>query len=208
VKRFLADDTDKKTLFITEHEKSLLELVSTDHHTVIDISFAKPRGKDAKENEQMNLLDFISVKGMKALGNKLSYDKIKNVDRVSGEEAAEYLKISLEELEKDFYPEPIEEKKEEEEEITASDDNDEGEDEISEKFAEVKAETTEKGMKDLDEPTTITLEIERPAVEKPKVEEPAKSEKTKEESSKLKPDPKKTDKKDKPDAPSLFDEFL
>jgi hypothetical protein len=95
-------------------------------------------------------LDFISVKGMKALGNKLSYDKIKNVDRVSGEEAAEYLKISLEELEKDFYPEPIEEKKEEEEEITASDDNDEGEDEISEKFAEVNAETPEKGRKDLD----------------------------------------------------------
>ena len=95
VKRFLVDDTDKKTLFITEHEKSLLELVSTDHHTVIDISFAKLRGKDAKENEQINLLDFISVKGMKALGNKLSYDKVKAIDRIVGEQAADIVKISL-----------------------------------------------------------------------------------------------------------------
>ena len=49
VKRFLVEDTDKKTPFITEHEKSYLELVSTDHHTVIDISFAKPRGKMRKK---------------------------------------------------------------------------------------------------------------------------------------------------------------
>jgi topoisomerase-4 subunit A len=79
VKRFLVEDTDKKSLFITEHEKSFLELVSTDHHTVVDITFAKPRGKDAKENELLNLLDFIAVKGMKALGNKLSGFPIKEL---------------------------------------------------------------------------------------------------------------------------------
>ena len=207
VKRFLVDDTDKKTLFITEHEKSLLELVSTDHHTVIDISFAKPRGKDAKENEQMNLLDFISVKGMKALGNKLSYDKIKNVDRVSGDEAAEYLKISVEELEKDFYPEPIKEKEADEEEIAALVDNEDVEDGISGKSVEVKAETPEKGMKDLDEPTTIPLEVEAPSVEKPKEAESVKIEKPKEESPKPKPGSIKTDKKDTSGSPSLFDEF-
>jgi hypothetical protein len=174
---------------------------------VIDISFAKPSGKDAKENEQMNLLDFISVKGMKALGNKLSYDKIKNVDRVSGDEAAEYLKISVEELEKDFYPEPIKEKEADEEEIGALVDNEDGDDGISEKSVEVKVDTPEKGMKDLDEPTTIPLEVEAPLVEKPKGAEPVKIEKPKEESPKLKPGSPKPDKKDTPDSPSLFDEF-
>jgi topoisomerase-4 subunit A len=99
VKRFLIEDTDKKTLFITEHEKSYLELVSTDENTVVELSFVKPRGKEVKPNEILNLKEFISIKGMKALGNKLSYNKIKSVDRLSKEEAAEGLGIPLEELE-------------------------------------------------------------------------------------------------------------
>lgn len=97
VKRFLVDDTDRKVSFITEHEKSFLELVSTDFRTVIELSFSKPRGKDAKPNETVDLQDFISVKGMKALGNKLSYEKIKSVDRLSNEAAAEVLGMELEE---------------------------------------------------------------------------------------------------------------
>ncbi len=99
VKRFLVDDTDKKTLFITEHEESYLELVSTDPITVIELSFVKPRGKEAKPNEIINLKDFISVKGLKALGNKLSYNKVKSVDRLSNEAAAEFLGMSIEEFE-------------------------------------------------------------------------------------------------------------
>jgi len=99
VKRFLVDDTDKKTLFLSDHEESYLELVSTDPITVIELSFVKPRGKEAKPNEIINLKDFISVKGMKALGNKLSYNKVKSVDRLTNEAAAGFLKISLEEFE-------------------------------------------------------------------------------------------------------------
>lgn len=137
VKRFLVETTDKKTLFITDHEKSFLELVSTDHHTVIDISFVKPRGKDAKPNEKLDLLEFIAVKGMKALGNKLSYDKIKSVDRLIDEAAAAILNISIEELNKDPYHK-IEEKVEEEVQV----------------------------IDDIDAPTTIPLEIEVPVVEK------------------------------------------
>jgi len=98
VKRFLVDDTDKKVLFITEHEKSYLELASTEFHTVIEMSYVKARGKEAKPNEVVDLQDFISVKGMKALGNKLSYNKIKSVDQLSIEAAAEALGKTVGEL--------------------------------------------------------------------------------------------------------------
>lgn len=108
VKRFLVEDTDKKTLFITEDDKSYLELVSTDFNTVIELTFAKAKGKDQKPNEVLNLKEFISVKGLKALGNKLSYNKIKNVERLDEETAAQKLEIDIEELKN-----PFEEKKEE-----------------------------------------------------------------------------------------------
>jgi len=213
VKRFLVDDTDKKILFITEHEKSLLELVSTDHHTVIDISFAKLRGKDAKENEKMNLLDFISVKGMKALGNKLSYDKIKSVDRVAGEAGAEFIGIPLEEFEMEYYPEPEPEPEPEvKEEVELSSEVEVSETE-SDELAEAdpneeEQEEVPKGLKNLDEPTAISLEIEAPRAAPPPEEELNKPEKLTDEALNPKPANKKPDKKDSPDAPSLFDEMF
>lgn len=99
VKRFLVEDTDKKTLFLSDHEGSYLELASTDPITIIELSFVKSRGKDPKPNEIINLKDFITIKGLKALGNKLSYNKVKSVDRLSSEAAAEFLEMSLEEFE-------------------------------------------------------------------------------------------------------------
>ncbi len=116
VKRFLIEDTDKKTLFITEHESSYLELASTDFNTVIDLSYTKPRGKDAKPNDIFNLKEFISVKGYKALGNKLSYDKVKSIDRMEPETAAEALGLSVEELNENPFNKPKEEPKKEEDE--------------------------------------------------------------------------------------------
>jgi len=98
VKRFLVENSDKKVLFITDHEKSYLELASTDLHTVIEMSFVKPRGKESKPNEVIDLEDFISVKGLKALGNKLSYNKIKSVDQLDMESAANALGVSVESL--------------------------------------------------------------------------------------------------------------
>ena len=113
-KRFLVEDTDKKTLFITEHEKSYLELISTAYHTVIELSFVKPRGKDARENEILNLKEFISVKGLKALGNKLSYHKIKSVDRLDAEAAAKALEMEVEDFLKSPYDEGTNSEKQEE----------------------------------------------------------------------------------------------
>jgi len=105
VKRFLVEDTDKKVCFISEHEDSFLELASTDYNTIIELAFAKPRGKDAKPNELINLREFISVKGLKAMGNKLSYEKVKSVDRLLPEEAAEALDLDVETIQADPFDE-------------------------------------------------------------------------------------------------------
>jgi topoisomerase-4 subunit A len=76
VKRFLIDHPDKEELVITDHPKSYLETVFTDHRPVVELVFAKKRGKDREENSEINLEEFISIKGIAALGNQLTKDKI------------------------------------------------------------------------------------------------------------------------------------
>lgn len=79
VKRFLIEHENKEELFITEHEKSQLEIVSTDWRPVAEILFAK-KGGVQKENLTVDLEQFIAVKGIKALGNQLTADKIKQIN--------------------------------------------------------------------------------------------------------------------------------
>ncbi len=80
VKRFLIEKENKEELIITEHPKSFLELFSTDWKPVVEIEFSKPRGKEAKPNQTIELEEFISIKGIKALGNQLTADKVKNIN--------------------------------------------------------------------------------------------------------------------------------
>ena len=80
VKRFLIEHGNREDQFITEHPKSYLELVSTDWRPVVEIEFTKPRGKDAKPNLTIDLEDFIAIKGIKALGNQLTAEKVKNIN--------------------------------------------------------------------------------------------------------------------------------
>ena len=79
VKRFLIESTDKKVPFITEHEASYLEVISTDWLPKVALTFAKIKGKQ-RDNEEILLADFISIKGLKAIGNKLTSYKTKNID--------------------------------------------------------------------------------------------------------------------------------
>ena len=51
----------------------------TDYRPVIRLEFVKPRGKDPLPDLTLNVEDFISVKGIKALGNQVTTDKIKQV---------------------------------------------------------------------------------------------------------------------------------
>ncbi|WP_452220778.1 DNA gyrase/topoisomerase IV subunit A [Lacinutrix salivirga] len=79
VKRFLIENEDKEELFISDHEKSQLEIVSTDWKPIAEVEFTKERGKDRKDNLEVNLEDFIAVKGITALGNQLTKDKVKQI---------------------------------------------------------------------------------------------------------------------------------
>jgi len=78
-KRFLIEPTDKKVLFITESEGSVLEHVSTYAKPVFEVVFAKQKDKETP-NMEINMEEFISVKGLKAKGNKLSNLKIKQIN--------------------------------------------------------------------------------------------------------------------------------
>lgn len=81
VKRFLIETkSDKKTLFITEHEKSELDVVSTSYQPIAKIIYNK-RLRETKNlpDKEVNLAEFIDVKGMKSLGNQLTKLKVKEV---------------------------------------------------------------------------------------------------------------------------------
>ncbi|ALM07162.1 DNA topoisomerase IV subunit A [Sediminicola sp. YIK13] len=80
IKRFVIESEGKEELFISEHPKSVLELISTDWRPVVEIEFTKPRGKDAKPNQTIDLENFIAIKGIKALGNVLTSEKVKSVN--------------------------------------------------------------------------------------------------------------------------------
>jgi topoisomerase-4 subunit A len=79
VKRFLIENEAREESFISEHPNSQLEIVSTDWRPIADVEFTKERGKDRKDNMQVNFEEFIAVKGISALGNQLTKDKINQV---------------------------------------------------------------------------------------------------------------------------------
>ena len=80
IKRFLVENENKDDIFISEHKDSQLEIVSTDWKPMVEIVFGKERGKDRKDNLEVNLEEFISIKGISALGNQLTKDKINQIN--------------------------------------------------------------------------------------------------------------------------------
>lgn len=93
IKRFLIENENKEELVITEHEKSQLEIVSTDYRPVVEVIYAKNKGVQ-KENSIVDVESFIAVKGIKALGNQFSVDKIKQINLL---EPLEYVEPEEEE---------------------------------------------------------------------------------------------------------------
>lgn len=83
VKRFLIDQPEKDELIITEHPNSQLEVISTDYIPRIEIEYKKSKGKDRKENDIINLEEFIAVKGIKAQGNQLTSEQVKQIDLIT-----------------------------------------------------------------------------------------------------------------------------
>ncbi len=79
VKRFLIENEGREESFISEHPNSQLEVVSTDWRPMADVEFTKTRGKDRKPNLEVNLEEFIDVKGISAMGNQLTRDKVNQI---------------------------------------------------------------------------------------------------------------------------------
>lgn len=80
VKRFLAEDNDKPVIFISEHEEARLDFVSTDWKPQARVKF--DQRSSSREDEIIDLEEFISVKGLKAQGNKLSKHKVKTIEEM------------------------------------------------------------------------------------------------------------------------------
>ena len=76
VKRFMIDNPNKEEIFITGHPKSQLEIVATDFRPMAEVIFSKR----SLEPIQLNFEVFISIKGIKAIGNQLTKEKIKQVN--------------------------------------------------------------------------------------------------------------------------------
>ena len=78
LKRFLIENSNKEEVFIKE--KTELLFVTTEGRPILEINFTKQkRGEDAPKSILLNAEEFISIKGIKAIGNQLSDKKIKSV---------------------------------------------------------------------------------------------------------------------------------
>ena len=106
VKRFLIEHKTNKFNFITEHKDSFLEIVSTDWRPQVELVFVKEKGKDRK-TEIINLEEFIAIKGAKAIGNRLTSKKIKEINLLSPLPYTEV--VDVEEV-PEILPEAVEEK--------------------------------------------------------------------------------------------------
>jgi len=107
IKRFLVELTDKEEIFISNHPKSQLEIVSTDYRPIAEIQYSKR----SLQNQEINLEEFIAVKGIKAQGNQLTTEKIKQVNLLESlpfiepeEEKSEDIEVVAEVLSKDELP--------------------------------------------------------------------------------------------------------
>ena len=76
VKRFMIEHPDRDEKFISDHEGSKLMIVAMDYRPMAEIIYSKR----SLENETLNFEAFIAVKGIKALGNQLTAEKIKDIN--------------------------------------------------------------------------------------------------------------------------------
>lgn len=76
VKRFMIENPNKEEKFISDHPKSLLQIVATDFRPMAEVIFSKR----SLEKITLNFSEFISIKGIKTLGNQLTMEKIKQIN--------------------------------------------------------------------------------------------------------------------------------
>ena len=92
VKRFMIEHPDREEKFISEHTGSKLLIVAMDFRPMAEVIYSKR----SVENEIINFEEFIAVKGIKALGNQFTAEKIKDINLL---ESLPYEEPILEEVE-------------------------------------------------------------------------------------------------------------
>lgn len=80
VKRFLVDHPDKEENIITDHPNSYLEKIFTDYKPMAEVVFVKKKGQEREDNLELNLEEFIAVKGITAMGNQLTKEKVLEIN--------------------------------------------------------------------------------------------------------------------------------
>jgi topoisomerase-4 subunit A len=90
VKRFLPEFTAKPFRFIGDHEASRLGVVTTLYHPQVRVRFNR-RFKETRDRDDalVDVTDFIGIKGMRALGNRLSPLPVTEVVLEPADEARE-----------------------------------------------------------------------------------------------------------------------
>ena len=103
IKRFLLENTTNVQTFMpSEHPKSFIEFVGTADNCTAEIVFAKDKTGKEKENEIINIDEFITIKGIKAMGNQFAKDKVKTINITIPEPVEEIEEEpELEEIESD-----------------------------------------------------------------------------------------------------------
>ena len=85
-KRFEPEaNNNNKTLIISEHEQSYIELVTTQINQMIEIKFSKEKGKEIPD-ETLKMIEFSPIVNMKAKGKKLTSYKVKEINLREPEE--------------------------------------------------------------------------------------------------------------------------
>jgi topoisomerase IV subunit A len=108
VKRFVIETStsNKKFVFISEEKGSLLECLSLANPMTIEL--LSENKKKEKNTEEINITEFIEVKGWKAVGNRLSFDTVKKITMTS---------------DKSGVPEPVIQEESVEDEVDANDES-------------------------------------------------------------------------------------
>jgi topoisomerase IV subunit A len=108
VKRFIIETStlDKKFLFLTEHNRTEMLMVSYYKRPRIEIKLKRQRKSDV-ETVAFNVEEMIDIKGWKALGNKLNYDKIIEIKTLAPEVDSEVDEDEEKTLEPKFLAEDI-----------------------------------------------------------------------------------------------------
>ena len=104
VKRFVIETStsNKKFVFISEEKGSLLECLSLANPMTIEL--LSENKKKEKNTEEINITEFIEVKGWKAVGNRLSFDTVKKITMTSDKNGIPEPVIQEESLEEEVDP--------------------------------------------------------------------------------------------------------